>query len=509
MDFNSKLYDECISWIDGDLSLMSKSDRESLYESYGWMFSDSCKCCPSLEPLISDPRRDTYRVRYKEWFSVVCDFSLSSQHMGETSYYHYMRHPYWNGTKTKGNKVYPQRVILALGMMGVFTGIKSDYLHTNDKTIDHGRVYTVDLDRLNEWTSDLTGLSGGFYVTSTWEAPTEDIWVVSSSDEFDYSFLEGSDDESLDTWNLHSDWFSSRQRETISTISVLPEYYGKAQQFISTHSYQMMTDKESRGYYRSCKWLVNLHDGDVGRCKVDDKGGRFYTMMVGLGKDYRRNCLLLDGERIVEVDVSSSQPTLIGLKVKKESGVTSQWLSHCLSGDFYEWVKSVTATKVARDKVKKYVMKFLFSCYESDRPKDYEGEHCPQDDKEGKRGYKKFAQRLTDYLKVNEPEVYDLIERRKRNPYWTDKVWKDSFKKQHKGKWCSGLPVEMQKVEVEYIKTCLARLPQDMKFYTIHDSICVKESDGEKVKEIMQQVSMEMYGEKIAVKIENTLADRD
>lgn len=64
----------------------------------------------------------------------------------------------------------------------------------------------------------------------------------------------------------------------------------------------------------------------------------------------------------------------------------------------------------------------------------------------------------------------------------------------------------MQKTEVEYIKTCLTRLPKDMKFYTIHDAICVRESDGMKVKEVMEQVSMDMYGVKISVKIENTSA---
>ena len=65
----------------------------------------------------------------------------------------------------------------------------------------------------------------------------------------------------------------------------------------------------------------------------------------------------------------------------------------------------------------------------------------------------------------------------------------------------------MQKTEVEFIKTCLARLPKDMKFFTIHDAICVKESDGDIVKAIMEQVSMEMYGEKISVKIENSSQD--
>ena len=61
----------------------------------------------------------------------------------------------------------------------------------------------------------------------------------------------------------------------------------------------------------------------------------------------------------------------------------------------------------------------------------------------------------------------------------------------------------MQKVEVEFIKTCLSRLPGTMEFYTIHDAICVKETDGEKVKEIMEKVSLEMYGERIGIKVEN------
>ena len=62
----------------------------------------------------------------------------------------------------------------------------------------------------------------------------------------------------------------------------------------------------------------------------------------------------------------------------------------------------------------------------------------------------------------------------------------------------------MQKVEVDYIQTCLSRLPGEVMFYTIHDAICVKESEGEMVKETMEKVSLEMYGEKISVKVENT-----
>lgn len=111
-----------------------------LYGSYGWMFSAGCKL-PDLEPLIvgNDPRVMSFRSKFKEWFMVVCACSLSPYTLGQTSYSHYLNNPRWQGTKAKGNKVYPQRVILLLGMMGIFTGLKINYLHINDKTRDHGR----------------------------------------------------------------------------------------------------------------------------------------------------------------------------------------------------------------------------------------------------------------------------------------------------------------------------------------------------------------------------------
>ena len=346
----------------------------------------------------------------------------------------------------------------------------------------------------------------------------ENVWTMTSSaesDDFDYSFVAKNDEASRQSWSLYDDWFSYRQYKTISSISVLPECYVRAQQFIASCTYQMfdaLTDKDKkkdlRGRYRNCQWIVNIHNGNVGCCKVDDKGGRYYTMMVCMGKDYRRACLQMDGERIVEVDVSSSQPTLIGLKVKKDTGKTTEWLQHCLDGNFYDWAKEITGIKVKRGQVKKYVMRYLFSCYGSGLSKGFQGEHLPPDVKEYNRGYRKFEQKLTAYIKDNEPEIYDLIERNKRNPVWTDKTWTDNWKKKRKGKWVSTLPVEMQKTEVDYIKACLAMLPADMKFYTIHDAICVRESDGVKVKEAMEQVSMEIYGVKISVKIENTSTDQ-
>lgn len=509
-----ELYDQCMTWISEELSSMDRKDRMNLYGDYEWMFSSGCKM-PDLESLIkgNDPRVMSFRKKFKEWFLVVCRYSLNPTHLGQTSYSHYLKDPHWKGSKAKGNKVYPQRVILALGMMGIFTGVKSNYLYLNDKRQDHGRVYFVDITKLKEWISTPTPSSN--FSEPTFTSQPEETWTFSVSgstdSDFDYSFLEGDDEASRQSWSNYEDWFSTRQQDTISSISVLPEYYEQAQQFLTSYTYKMfdlLTDKkrqkDARGLYRNCKWLVKLNDGKVGACKEDDKGGRFYSMMVGLGREFRRECLRLDGERIVEVDVSSSQPTLIGLKVKKETGQTTEWLQHCLKGDFYEWAKKLTGVEVKRQRVKEYVMRYLYSCYGAELPKDYEGEHIPPESKNHKTGYKKFEQRLTSYLKDNEPEIYRLIDRHKRQPNWNDKVWTDRRGRRRQGKWCSSLPVEMQRVEVEFIQGCLSRLPETLKFYTIHDAICVKESEGQLVKNVMEQVSRELYGETISVKIENS-----
>lgn len=65
------LYDKCISWIDGELSSMNKTERMKLYDKYRWMFASNCKQ-PDLESLIIgvEPRVNTFRSKFREWFFV-------------------------------------------------------------------------------------------------------------------------------------------------------------------------------------------------------------------------------------------------------------------------------------------------------------------------------------------------------------------------------------------------------------------------------------------------------
>lgn len=113
------LYCHCMSFIDNDLSLMSEEERKKLYDGYKWMFSSGCET-PTLEPLIkgNDPRVNTFRSKFKEWFMVVCAYSLSPYTLGQTSYSHYLNNPRWQGTKVKGNKGQREQSISSTGNSG-------------------------------------------------------------------------------------------------------------------------------------------------------------------------------------------------------------------------------------------------------------------------------------------------------------------------------------------------------------------------------------------------------
>ena len=113
--------------------------------------------------------------------------------------------------------------------------------------------------------------------------------------------------------------------------------------------------------------------------------------------------------------------------------------------------------------------------------------------KEYKRGYWRFERKLNEHLQQHEPSIYGIIQWHKENPEW------DADKK----KWRNTLSRDLVKKEVEYIQLCISRLPKEVKFYTIHDCICCKQSDVAVVKQIMEQCSIDLYGLKIRLNVEN------
>lgn len=139
-----------------------------------------------------------------------------------------------------------------------------------------------------------------------------------------------------------------------------------------------------------------------------------------------------------------------------------------------------------RPVVKLWIMKLLFS-------------HSKLSSTEkltSKSIYKLFCHNLCKYLKGHEPYIYNMLE-------W----YKDRNnlipKRKYPNKLTSRLPLELQHEEVRFIKQCLENLDGEVEYlYTIHDCVGCLVSEGEKVKRIMEQTAMDMYGVKLHLKIE-------
>lgn len=443
------------------LSLLSEEERKVEYGKYQWMFPKSKRFITLDDQLGS---RQDYRRKFREWFFVVSKYIFLPTHMGECCYSIFQeRFVAADGEKKPNSDRYSQKVILALGMLGYLTKIKCNYSNCS-KGNKHGMVFEVDMLKLNQWNQEL-------------------------------NFVEKIERDDVELEDC-ADWRWKDQYHTIMDVKADAKYLEKSIKNIADfHQYEEDNKEKLKRDIKFCVWesLVNLSNKSsydiIARHKEDDYGGRFYTLMTNLKKIVRHHCIKIDNERIAEVDVSSAQPTFLGLFIKEKYGADSEWLNHCIRGDFYEWVKEICRTKVDRSKVKEYIMHYLYS---------YDNEYAEKaHSKVWKKGYWRFERKLNEYLEKNEPIIFDKIQWHKKN------AEKDEKKK----KMRNSLSRDLVKMEVKYIKYCISKLPPNFKFYTIHDCICCKRSDADFVRKIMEESSKELYNLTINLKIENDKDD--
>ena len=504
---------------DRELSVMTKEDRLDYCKDYQWVYPKETKRFVDLESIYSSVHHKSNREEFKRWFYVVCGYMLSRVHLGDNSYYHYRKIFKKLFRRERCTSVdFPKQVILVLAMMGYITELGSWYVFNQGCDYNRGYHFIIDREKLVYW-----------------DSLDDKEWKMTHTEGI--TFKEDGYDPERTSWTLHPDWLSERQFESISSVTVEKEGIRESSDwmfnwddFIDYYNLGDQEKEETDSQWISYQRLRDLSLHKIGGClddSVRDDGrqpyaGRFYTCMTNMKSEDRHKYLRLDGELITEVDVSSAQPTFLGIMMYKETGVMSEWLRQCLSKttDFYEWIKDKTNTQEDRKTIKKWMMQFMYACYQPNAKRDYGKPHKPTFEfKKTDDPFLCFQQRLCEFLKKSEPAIYNKIDWYKRNPVFREdkdlyKSYEDEGgekikKKIGQGKWCSMLSYDLVKMEVEYIQRCIHSLPEDMKFWTIHDCICVKESDSLKVKEIMEQVSREMYGEDITIRLkrENTSED--
>ena len=501
-----RLYEEYMTLIES-LKGKTKEERLELYESMTRRLYPHAKKVVDLEDQLNEERKD-YQRKFKEWFLVICNWTFSNANFGETCFELFKKEVVKKSKKDKrSSKIYAHKVILALGLMGLLEKVKENYSHSKENP--HGYQYEIDWFK---WVELMKGVSRG---------------NVSMSLDFEVD------------WTGYEDWFGERQFETIKSMMVEPKVYDKAKTYLEKFDeyFFSTTLKADEKKHLTDKWFaarsltaIAEHDTyhmlrhsddseDNNEEKLIHNAGRYYTCLTNMQGEVRREALRIDGEQVVEVDISSAQPAMLGLLLRERyPDVKSAWLAHCEKGDFYEWIGRMAIgrgiTEEERKAIKLLVMRLLYTAIKPTETQDetpfwwYLKTYLKEKDASKKEHlatgklFKSFDFILMSYLKAEEPKLYELVyehrtnlkEVKRRKPTAKGKTTKKR----------NNLSIRMTEMEVKYIKACLKAIAPDVHyFYTIHDCIGCKASDAEKVKQAMLAVGKDMFDATLNIKLES------
>ena len=501
-----RLYEEYMTLID-ELKAMTREERFELYERMTKTLYPHAEKVVDLEDQLNENRKD-YQRKFKEWFFVICKSSFSNGRFGETCFELYKKEIVKKSKKDKcSSKIYAHKVILALGLMGLLEKVKENYSHSKENP--HGYQYKVDYLRWFELTK---GVSKG---------------NVSIPLDIDVD------------WSGYEDWYGERQFETIKSMTVETKLYEQAKSYLDEFDDYFFTTtlKSDEKKHFTDKWFaaravcaIAEHDTyhmlrhsddseDNDEEKLIHNAGRYYTCLTNMHGEIRRE-LRIDGEQVVEVDISAAQPTMLGLLLRERyPNVKSAWLEHCEKGDFYEWIGRIAIgrgiTKDERQVIKTLVMRLLYTAIRPTEKQDetpfwwYLKTYLKEKDAskrvrlEDGGLFKSFDFIIMSYLKANEPALYKLVYEARTNLKTVKRKKPTAAGRRTKKR--NNLSIMMTEMEVKYIKACLKAIAPDVQsFYTIHDCIGCKASDAAKVKQAMLAVGKEMFGATLNVKLESS-----
>ena len=499
-----RLYEEYMFLIES-LRGKTKDERFELYESMTKTLYPHAKKVVHLEDQLNEERKD-YQRKFKEWFFVICKSSFSNGCFGETCFELYKKEIVKKSKRDKrSSKIYAHKVILALGLMGLLEKVKKNYSHSRENA--HGYHYKIDYFRWFELTKGV---------------------------------VKGNVSVSLDIeidWTGYEDWYGERQFETIKSMSVEPKVYEQAKNYLNEFDdyFFSTTLKEGEKKHFTDKWFaaravsaIAEHDTyhmlrhsddseDNDNEKMIYNAGRYYTCLTNMHNEIRKE-LRIDGEPVVEVDISAAQPTMLGLLLRERyPDIRSAWLEHCEKGDFYEWIGSIIlGRKITPDErkvIKLLIMRMLYIAQKPTEKKDnasfgtylkkYIKEKNPSKKENLGKGklFKSFDFIVMSYLKANEPKLYELVYEHRTNLKKVKRKKPTATGRTTKKR--NDLSINMTKMEVKYIKACLKAIAPEVKyFYTIHDCIGCKASDAEKVRQVMLAVGKEMFDATLNIKLE-------
>ncbi len=220
---------------------------------------------------------------------------------------------------------------------------------------------------------------------------------------------------------------------TKSNLNHITIDYDKAISFLKDISIN------KRKYLKNLDSIKRINHNQI--YMTPDKYGRVHTNFTILKKEIRNKYLFIDGESVSEIDIKNSQPFFLlkliadNLNLIDKVGEDLQiYFDKVVSGDFYKYLQEKTGV-VERTEVKKWIYKLYF------------GNHYEKNE---------------TFNKIF-PTIYNFLK---------------SYKKKYGYKELSH---KLQNIESDFIfnKVCKRLLGEEIIYFTIHDSVCVKKSDFE------------------------------
>lgn len=205
---------------------------------------------------------------------------------------------------------------------------------------------------------------------------------------------------------------------------------------------------EKKKYLKNYDSIERIHLNQI--YITPDKYGRIHTNFTILKKEIRNKYLKIEGQPIIEIDIKNSQPFfLLDLirdnlhQINVNTDELSIYYEHVTNGSFYEYLQKQVQEN-DRDRIKHQVYLELFN-------KPYYQSIL----------LAKVFPSISQFIKV-----YKL-----RNGYKT-------------------ISHQLQNFESDFIfnKVCKELIDEDIVFFTVHDSICVKQSDQETTRQIFDKV---------------------
>lgn len=226
--------------------------------------------------------------------------------------------------------------------------------------------------------------------------------------------------------------------------------YEKALEYLETERESGRID--DMAYWKNRISIDSINSSDL--FHVEDNYGRFHTNFTILKKNIRNNFLTIGGENLMELDIKSSQPLFLSICLKKDgfdlryTNEYKSYLKDVKDGDIYGKLGDLMG--ISRTDCKKQTFKLFF----------------------GKNSGKTKREKS---FRALYPNIYQWIVDIKR--------LKNNYKH---------LAWELQKMESELIfdKICNRiknEITEDVKLFTVHDSIFFKEKYEKEVSEIFNE----------------------